>query len=373
MTAPTAHACSATAIELAGRRVTSFGGCNYLGLAQHPGIVRAARDAMARYGLSTTASRETTGNTLVHAELESAVTAFCGHEAGLLVPDGYTANITAMQALARMGVRTAVLDERAHASLRDAAQAAGMRVSTFAHLDATDAHAALRNCEGTAVLATDSVFSANGALAPSAALLESLRPGDHLLLDDCHGLAVLGREGRGTPDHLGLRSDRLVVTVTLAKGLGCAGGLVMGPRNLVDTATRHATAYICTTPCSPALAAAALESLRALTGEPDRLARLQANTAALRGRLAAAFGVDRDHPVPIIAFTAGTPDDMVAMHTAALRADLLAPLVSYPGGPAPVYFRLSVSSEHTAEDIDRLAELLCEHTPDTLNETGNAR
>lgn len=362
MTAPPVQAATTATIELDGRTVVSFGGCNYLGLAQHPGVLAAAADAAGRFGLSTSASRETTGNTRVHAELERRVTAFCGHPAGLLVPDGYTANIAAFQALARLGFREAVVDERSHASLRDAAAAAGVRVRTHAHLDAADAGRALNACEEPAVLATDSVFSADGAIAPVAGLLDALRPGDLLLLDDCHGLGVLGRDGRGTPDHLGLTSERLIVTVTLAKGLGCAGGLLMGRPEVVETARRHATAYICTTPCSPALAGAACAALEILTREPDRLERLRRNTATLRAGLADRFGVDPLHPVPIVAFTAGSPEDMRALHRAALDEGCLAPLVSYPGGPAPAYFRLSVTSEHTDDQIGRLTRLLRDAT-----------
>lgn len=358
MTAPPIDACTPTTADLDGRPMGTFGGCNYLGLAQHPRVMAAAAEAIARYGLSTSASRETTGNTRVHQDLEETLTAFCGHAAGLLVPDGYIANVAAMQGLARLGVAEAVIDERAHASLRDAAGTAGMRVSPYRHLDANDARRALADCTGPAVIATDSVFSADGAFAPAAGLLGALRPGDRLLLDDCHGLAVLGHQGRGLPDHAGLRSDRIVVTVTLAKGIGCAGGMVMGASDVIGSTRANATAYICTTPCSPALAAAALEALAVLRSEPERLERLHHNTGVVRRLLADRFGVDPDHPSPIIAFTAGTPGDMRAMHHDCLGAGLIAPLVSYPGGPAPVYFRLSVSSEHTAEQIDLLGQTL---------------
>lgn len=357
MTAPPFHAATPSTVELDGRTLVGFGGCNYLGLAQHPAVLEAATEAAGRFGLSTSASRETTGNTRVHEELELLVTRFCGHDAGLLVPDGYTANIAAFQAMARLGFADAVVDERSHASLRDAAGAAGVRVRTHAHLHPADARRVLDACGGPAVLATDSVFSADGSIAPVAGLLGALRPGDRLLLDDCHGLGVLGRDGRGTLDHLGLAPDGVIVTVTLAKGIGCAGGVVLGDPDTVETARRSSTAYICTTPCSPALAAAACAAIGILGREPDRIARLRRNTAALRRGLAARFGVNPDAPVPIVAFTAGTREDMHETHRAALDAGLLVPLVSYPGGPAPEYFRLSITSEHTSEQIERLIGL----------------
>jgi 8-amino-7-oxononanoate synthase len=358
MTAPPIDACSPTTVRLGERTLTSFGGCNYLGLAQHPRVLRAAAEAMARFGLSTSASRETTGNTRLHAELELRLAIFCGHPAALLVPDGYIANLAAMQALAASGVRSAVIDTRAHASLRDAAVMAGLTVRGFAHLDAADARRMLNADFGPAVLATDSVFAADGAIAPATDLLAALRPGDRLLLDDCHGLAVLGRQGRGLADHLRLASPALLVTTTLAKGLGCAGGVVMGDADLIDTARAHSTAYICTTPASPVLVGAAIEALAVLADEPGLHERLAANTRAVRRLLAPRFGVAPDHPVPIIAFTTGTPQEMHRLRAAADQAGLITPLVSYPGGPSPLYFRLSVSSAHTHEQITMLAHAL---------------
>lgn len=359
MTAPPIEACTTTTADHAGVRYVTFGGCNYLGLAQHPAVLAAAAEATARYGLSTSASRETTGNTRVHADLEEAVRAFCARPAALLTPDGYIANLAAMQGAAAVGVRHAVVDERAHASLKDAAAVAGMARSFFRHRDAADAARALSRCDGPAVVATDSVFAADGALAPAGALLAALRPGDRLLLDDCHGLGVLGRGGRGVADAAGLPARGVIVTATLAKGIGCAGGVVMGEPDLVDAARKGSTAYVCTTPCSPVLAAAALESIRVLEREPERHARLLANAAHLRSRLAGPFGVDPDG-MPVVAFTAGTVEAMRRMRDAVFARGMLAPLVEYPGGPAPAYFRLSVTAEHTAEQIDLLADALVE-------------
>lgn len=358
MTAPPFEACTGATADFNGRTVILFGGCNYLGLAQHPRVIAAVTDALARFGLSTSASRETTGNTSIHERLEHDITEFCGHPAGLLVPDGYIANLVALQALGAMGVRHAVADARAHASLRDAAGLAGLRLHTYAHGDPHDASRVLASCPGPAVIATDSVFAADGAIAPAPELLAMLRPGDHLLLDDCHGLGVFGANGRGIPDEFGLRSPSLIVTTTLAKGLGCAGGIVMGAPDIVSTARARSTAYICTTPCSPALAAGAIEAIRILRHDHTMIERLRSNAVRTRAILAELFDIDPHNRAPIIAFTAGSAETMHALHRSALDAGVLAPLVQYPGGPAPVYFRLSVSAAHTPAHIDRLASAL---------------
>jgi 8-amino-7-oxononanoate synthase len=245
---------------------------------------------------------------------------------------------------------------------------AGLRAALFEHHDTGHAAACLASCDGPAVLATDSVFAADGSLAPAADLHASLRPGDRLLLDDCHGFAVFGSRGRGMADHAGLpRDERLVVTTTLAKGLGCGGGIVMGDGTLIATARARSTAYICTTPASPVLAAAALEALRLLQTDPSLHDRLRENTRMLRHALRG-LGVAPDAPAPVVAFAAGTAESMRATHDAALSEGFLAPLVTYPGGPAPVYFRLSVSSAHTHAQIDRLAAVLLDASASTLTQ-----
>jgi 8-amino-7-oxononanoate synthase len=358
MTAPPFDACTGATADFNGRSFILFGGCNYLGLAQHPRVIAAVMEALTRFGLSTSASRETTGNTRIHEQLEHSITDFCGHPAGLLVPDGYIANLAALQALGSMGFRHAVVDARAHASLPDAAAVAGLRLHPYAHRDPLDAARVLAACSGPAVIATDSVFAADGALAPAPELLAMLRPGDRLLLDDCHGLGVFGANGRGIPDEFGLRSQSLIVTTTLAKGLGCAGAIVMGAADIVSAARARSTAYICTTPCSPALAAGAIEAISILRHDHTLIERLRANTARTRAVLAELFDIDPRHRAPIIAFTAGSTDNMHALHRSALDAGVLAPLVEYPGGPAPVYFRLSVSAAHTPAHIDRLESAL---------------
>ncbi|VAX36197.1 hypothetical protein MNBD_PLANCTO03-2286, partial [hydrothermal vent metagenome] len=260
-------ACDATTVTLPdGRVVLAFGGCNYLGLANHPRVLRAVIEATTRYGLSTTASRETTGNAEPHEALERELAAFLGVERTLLVPDGYLANIAACQGAQAAGCRHAVLDSRAHASMKDAAIAAGLRVSCFDHADADslagvlealrkaggrDAHPTEMNSGGdghptgaSAVVMTDGVFTVDGEPAPLAALLQTLGPGDRLLIDDCHGLCVLGSGGRGSLAHANLTDRRVIITSSLAKGLGCAGGIVAG--SAADIAKCSlSTAYIC--------------------------------------------------------------------------------------------------------------------------------
>lgn len=358
MPAPPVDAATATTVTTTdGRTLVSFGGCNYHGLAHHPRVVHAAQDALARFGVSASASRETSGNAHPHERLEREMADFVGVESTLLVPDGYTANVAAAQAAARThGV--AILDERAHASLHDAAAAAGLHSLVYRHGEISHAAAiAAEHAEHGVVAMVDGVFAADGQLARLRDLLAALPDDGLLIVDDCHGFLTLGPHGRGTVPHLGLLDQRLAITTTLAKGLGCAGGIVAGNRCFVERA-RRATAYVCTTPTPPALAEAAREGLRVMWDEPWRLDRLRENASRLRAhavRLGLSVCPD---PTPIITFTLGTREDMERARATLESAGFRVPLIDYPGGPAPVYFRLMVSSEHTPEQIDSLAAAL---------------
>ncbi len=336
----------------------SFGGCNYAGLAHHPQVLEAVRKSVLDFGLSSSASRETTGNARPHALLEKELTAFCNHESGLLVPDGYTANLAALQGLESLGIKNALIDARAHASLKDAARLAGMQIHLFDHLDAAHAKQVLESLDAPAVILTDSVFTTDGDLAPAHQLLDALRSDDWLLLDDCHGFAVLGDQGRGTPNELGLQSAQLIVTTTLAKGLGCAGGIVMGPSAPVESARSNSIAYRCTTPAAPPLVAAGLESLHILKTDTDLLSRLRANINHVREALRSLDIAAHQLDTPIFAFTIGDRANMKRIEQELLEQQIILPLMEYPNGPAPIYFRLSINASHTSDQIQSLQQAL---------------
>lgn len=353
-------ACDATTVTYAdGRKLLSFGGCNYLGLANHPAVIASIGQATVRYGLSSSASRETTGNAASHEALERELADFLGVERTLLVPDGYTANIAALQALAGV-VTHAVIDARAHVSLRDAARTAGLEIVNFAHRDPRALAEALRSVRpGRAAVLTDGVFTAYGACAPLPELLAALGPHDRLVVDDCHGLGVLGAGGRGSVALAGIRDPRIVITSSLAKGLGCAGGMLAGTASAVGGGSL-ATAYVCTTPIAPAMAEGTRASLAVLRGEPWRVERLALNSERLRMRLAAIglCEMSAGPHTPIVAFTLGERSDMERAAAAMTAEGLRVPLISYPGGPAEAYFRVTVNAEHTPEHIDLLAAAL---------------
>lgn len=353
-----ATAMTATTMVLNGREVLHFGGCNYLGLAQHPAVLAAVSEGLARFGLSTGASRETTGNTIVHDELERDASAFLGLAAAVVTLDGYTANLAAAKAVAA-DHDVALFDARAHESMREAIAASGMSAVPYDHRSVDSAAERIARHAGARIaLFTDGVFAADGALAPLPDLLAALPADGTLVVDDCHGFGVLGPGGRGVVTHLGLNDDRVLVTATFAKAMGCHGGLVAGPASLIETVRARGSAYIGATPTPPAVAGAARTALRVLTDEPERLERLRRNSTDLRASLRGLGLQLAETPTPIFAFVLDPPSRMADLHRELLDEGILAPLIGYPGGPASSYFRLAVTSEHTAGDIDRLISAL---------------
>lgn len=359
MPAPAFQASDATTVTLAdGRVVVSFGGCNYLGLASHPAVVNAVRSALELFGLSATASRETTGNATPHEALERELADFLNVERALLVPDGYIANIAACQGLVGLDVSVALIDERGHASLADAARTAGLRIVRYDHACHESVAHALRTARpSAAVVMTDGVFTADGQIAPIADLLGELGADDWLLVDDCHGLGTVGRGGRGSVAEARLDDPRVVVTSSLAKGLGGAGGIVAGSGSFV-THCHRSSGYICTTPIAPALAEGTRAALRVLRAEPGLLDTLHANAVRLRSglrRLGLISDTD-DRATPLAAFTIGDTPTMERLASGLLHDGYRVPLIRYPGGPAEAYFRLSVNAEHTGGQIDGLLD-----------------
>jgi 8-amino-7-oxononanoate synthase len=352
-----------TTVKVEGKDILAFGGCNYLGLSHEPLVHVAISEALSRFGVSTTASRETTGNTTIHQALEDELARFVGLEAGILSTEGYTANFMALQALA-IDHGVAIIDAQAHRSVLHACRAANMQVFEYEHLNPDSASWLLRQyADAGVVLMTDSVFAADGAVAPLEALLNAL-PARRatLVVDDCHGFCVLGPGGRGAVPAAGLigrgRASQIVVTTTLAKGLGCYGGVVMGTKRFVDLVQAKAWVYRSSTPVPPPLVAGARRALGLIQQEPSRIDRLRTNI----GRMRAVFerlGLPLPPAgIPIFTFYLDDPAAMQRVHAMLLEKGVLAPLIDYPGGPAPWYFRIVVNAAHSETDIDRLDEAL---------------
>jgi 8-amino-7-oxononanoate synthase len=367
--------------DIDGEPYVVFGGCNYLGLAQHPDVHAAIKRGLGKWGATTTASRETTGNTKAHEDLETEIARFLGMPSAILTTEGYTANIALGQGLAGE-FTVAVVDEKSHSSVVFGMGAPGLRVITYKHLDAADAVRLAKRERGAGervVVMSDGVFAAGGSVAPAGEILAGLPENVLLILDDCHGFTVLGECGRGTASHFGIAGDpRLILTTTLGKGLGCYGGAVLGPAGLVSRIRERALVYRGTTPCPPPLIEGAREALRVLEREPEHLEALRRNIGHMKRALTEAIGwkplqdpaMVRGGPdgrggtpeVPIFVFHLPTAAEMERVQKALDDEGYFVPLIDYPGGPVPLYFRPTVTASHTGGQIEAFVKALMEAT-----------
>ncbi|WP_333769880.1 8-amino-7-oxononanoate synthase [Streptomyces sp. IBSBF 2435] len=298
-------------------------GNDYLGLSRHPEVTRAGADACLRWGAGATGSRLVTGSTALHAELEAEIADFTGFEAALVMASGYAANLAAVTALTGPG-SLLVSDAANHASLIDGCRLSRARTEVVPHADTDAVRKALAGKTGPALVVSDSVFSVDGDAAPLAGLAAAARDhGAALLVDDAHGLGVLGDGGRGAPHAAGLAgAPDVVCTATLSKALGAQGGVVLGPAAVIDHLVNAARTFIFDTGLAPAAAGAALGALRLLRREPDRAGRALAAARTFH-RLLTAAGLDATAPdACVVSVRAPSPAAAVTWAAAVRSAGL---------------------------------------------------
>lgn len=341
----------------------NFASNNYLGLAGHPELLSAFNEAAREHGMSGCSSQFVVGYSAPLRELEQAVADFTGHERAAVFSSGYLANLAAVGALA--GRNTCIFADRlAHASLLDAARLSGARLRRYPHRDAAGLARQLGAASGPCLVLSDGVFSMDGDIAPAAEL--AARCAEHealLLLDDAHGIGVLGPEGRGAAAHCGLTAAQApLVTGTFAKALGLAGAFVAGPGELIETILRLGRSAIYTTALMPGLAAAATAALGLVRRDGAGLrARLQQAARTLRAALAAR-GITPLAPgpeTPIQPVLAGGDADCLALRERLFEAGFLVAAIRPPTvPPGTARLRISLMAEHEEEDLLGLAEAL---------------
>ncbi|MFC7899017.1 8-amino-7-oxononanoate synthase [Streptomyces griseoincarnatus] len=338
---------------------------DYLGLARHPEVVAGAARAARAWGGGATGSRLVTGTTELHTALERELADFCGFEAALVFSSGYAANLAAVTALAPHG-SLLVSDAGNHASLIDGCRLARGTTQVVAHRDPDAVRKALDGHEGPAVAVSDTVFSVDGDAAPLAALAEACREhGAGLVLDDAHGLGVLGDGGRGAPHAAGIAGDEdVVVTVTLSKSLGSQGGAVLGPARVIGHLVNTARTFIFDTGLAPAAAGAALAALRLLEREPGRAARAAEVARGLHARLTAA-GLEAVRPdAAVVSVRAPSPEQAVRWaadcRTAGLSVGCFRP-PSVPDGISRL--RLTARADLSGAEIERAVRVIGETRP----------
>ncbi|MFH8570614.1 8-amino-7-oxononanoate synthase [Streptomyces sp. NPDC017993] len=338
---------------------------DYLGLARHPEITDGAARAARLWGAGATGSRLVTGSTELHARLETELAAFCGFEAALVLSSGYAANLAAVTALSGPGALL-VSDAGNHASLIDGCRLSRARTTVVPHADPAAVRAALAGHDGRALAITDSVFSVDGDASPLPGLAEACRAyGAGLLVDDAHGLGVLGEGGRGAPAAAGLAGDAdVVATVTLSKSLGSQGGAVLGPARVIEHLVNTARSFIFDTGLAPAAVGGALAALRLLRREPQRAAHAGQVAGELHARLTAA-GLAAVRPdAAVVSVRAPSPEQALRWAADCRAAGLAVGCFRPPSVPDGISrLRLTARADLTDAQIARAVDTIVATAP----------
>jgi 8-amino-7-oxononanoate synthase len=347
-------------VMLDGQPVLLLCSNNYLGLADHPRLRRAAADAALALGTSSGASRLISGSMSIHTDLEARLAEFEGTEAALLFGSGYLANTGAIAALAGRG-EVVFSDELNHASIIDGCRLAGAETYVYRHRDTEHLEWGLRRAAGRgSLIVTDGVFSMDGDIAPLSELsILARRHSCRLMVDEAHATGCLGPGGRGSVAAVGLTGEVDLILGTLGKALGGYGAYVGGSRELMDFLINTARPFIFSTAPPPPAVAAASAALELLAESPKRVERLRANAKALREGLRFEGLEPIGSDTQIVPLVIGEAGDAMALCERLLEQGVFAQAIRPPTVPAGTCrLRLTVMATHRIDDLRHAARLI---------------
>jgi glycine C-acetyltransferase len=343
-----------------GREVLNFCANNYLGLANHPRIIAAARKALEDHGFGLASVRFICGTQDLHKALEARIARFLGTEDAILYSSCFDANGGLFETL--LDEQDAVIsDALNHASIIDGIRLCKAKRYRYRHADMADLEAQLRQAKDarTRLIATDGVFSMDGDIAPLEHITELARRHDALVMvDDSHATGFVGRRGRGSPEHCGVAGKIDILTSTLGKALGGgSGGFVASSREVVALLRQRSRPYLFSNTLAPAIVGAGIAAFDLLDEADELRARLNENTQSFRSRMTAAgFDIKPGvHPIaPVMLY-----DSAMAQRMSAALLELGVYVIGFfypvvPKGEARI--RVQLSAAHSAADIDRAVE-----------------
>ena len=339
----------------------SFCSNDYLGLANDPRVVTAAVDALQQHGVGSGASQMISGYSTQHASFEKELAYFLGVERVLLFSSGYLANLGVVSALSSR--HSAVFSDRLnHASLIDAAKLSDAKHQRYRHRDHQGLERLLQKTDATnKLILSDGVFSMEGSIAPLAELI-ALKKEHHalLLIDDAHGLGVLGEKGIGSAEQLQVNPEDIDLLIgTFGKAFGSSGAFVAGKHDLLEYIMQKARSLIYTTAAPAALIAACAKSLDIIQNEPTRRGRLQDNIAYYREQIKRLQQPSLDSISAIQSIVLGDNDTVIRLSQQLAAEGILVLPIRPPTVPAnSARLRITLSSEHSKVDIDRLITAL---------------
>jgi len=344
-----------------GERYVNFSSNDYLGLASHPKVIEALAAGARKWGAGSGAAHLVSGHSHPHHALEEELAEFTGRARALLFSTGYMANLGAVSAL--LGRADTVLEDRLnHASLIDAGILSRARLKRYAHADVSELATRLDAIDsGNKLVVTDGVFSMDGDLAPLPELAQTCQEKDAwLMVDDAHGLGVVGTHGCGSLEHFNLNAEAVPILVgTLGKAFGTFGAFVAGSESLVESLIQQARSYVYTTALPPAVAEATRESLRLIQAEGWRREKLQHLVKRFRQGADESGLPLMDSFTPIQPLLLGDTDRALMVSQRLREQGFLISAIRPPTVPeGTARLRITFSAEHEEVHVDRLLNAL---------------
>ena len=350
-----------TEVEMDGHHVIMLGSNAYTGLTGDERVIEAGVQAMRRYGAGCAGSRFLNGTLDLHVELEKELAEFVGKDEALCFSTGFTVNSGVIPAL--LGPHDYVIcDDRDHASIVDGRRLSMAKQLRYKHNDMEDLERKLQKCEENAVklIVVDGVFSMEGDLCDLPKIIELKKKfGATVMVDEAHGVGVFGRQGRGVCDHFGLTDDVDLIMGTFSKSLASIGGFIAADSAIIDYLRHTARTYIFSASNTPAATASALEALRILKREPERLEALwEVTNYALKRFKEEGFEIG-DTESPIIPLYVRDLEKTFAATAMAFEAGVfINPVVPPACHPTDTLVRIALMANHTHEQVDRAVAAL---------------
>lgn len=343
-------------LEVDGKKSLNFCSNNYLGLANHPNLVAAAKAAIDQYGVGPAAVRTIAGTMKIHEELERRVTQFKKSDAAITFQSGFCANLGTIQAL--VGKEDAIFsDELNHASIIDGCRLSGARIIRYNHCDPLHLEQVIKENEGTygrAMIITDGVFSMDGDIAPLDKLHEVADAHDILLMvDDAHGEGVLGKGGRGIVDHFNLHGKVDIEIGTFSKAFGVVGGMVSGSAAIIEWLTQRGRPFLFSSAMTPPDVAACIAGIDMLESSTELVERLWSNAEFFKKEMAA-LGFETGHSqTPITPVMLGEAPLAQQFSRELFEAGVFAMAIGYPTVPkGQARIRVMISAAHSQTDLE---------------------
>ena len=348
-------------VKIKGRTYISFCSNNYLGLANHPEVVKAVKDAVGKYGWGAGASRLVSGNTELHQALEDEISKFKRKEAAIVFPTGYMANIGTICSLVSSG-DLVICDRLNHASIIDGCRLSGATFRVYPHRDVGKLEDILKKSKGypRKLIVTDTVFSMDGDLVPLPDIVRIAHEYNAMVMvDEAHGTGVFGENGRGVVEHFNLDKKVNIIMGTLSKAVGSLGGFVTGNSDLISYLRNKARTFMYTTALPPAACAASIAGIKLIQRDHSLRESLWRNVHYVKERLKLLNLNVTSLESPIIPIIIGNAKKAVDISGFLFESGILIPAIRPPTVPdESSRLRVTIMATHTRVDLDKLLDVL---------------